>query len=120
MNRRLNLPEIFLLISLALNALDPARISRISAHDDSGRAGLQPGECEQEAPRYGIVKNIDTFNPVRIAFHERTSIVRDLIAARSWREATGVVFGSPGWRADGNGLTSANIRNEWSVRQHAD
>ncbi len=77
-------------------------------------------ECEQEPPRYGIVKNIDTFNPVRIAFHEWTSIARDLIAARSWREAMGVVFGPPGWCADGSGLTSANIRNEWSVRQHAD
>jgi sterol desaturase/sphingolipid hydroxylase (fatty acid hydroxylase superfamily) len=77
-------------------------------------------ECEKEPPRYGIVKNIDTFNPVRIAFHEWTSIVRDLTAARSWREATGVTFGPPGWRADGNGATSANIRNERSVRQHAD
>jgi sterol desaturase/sphingolipid hydroxylase (fatty acid hydroxylase superfamily) len=77
-------------------------------------------ECEQEPPRYGTVKNIDTFNPVRIAFHEWTSIARDLTAARSWREALGVLFGPPGWRADGSGLTSANIRNEWSVRQHAD
>ena len=77
-------------------------------------------ECAEEPPRYGIVKNIDSFNPVRIAFHEWTSIVRDLSAARSWREAVGVLFGPPGWRADGRGLTSANIRSEWSVRQHAD
>jgi sterol desaturase/sphingolipid hydroxylase (fatty acid hydroxylase superfamily) len=76
-------------------------------------------EREEEPPCYGIVKNIDTFNPVRIAFHEWASIVRDVFAARSWREAAGVVFGPPGWRPDGKGLTSANIRNEWSVRHHA-
>jgi sterol desaturase/sphingolipid hydroxylase (fatty acid hydroxylase superfamily) len=82
--------------------------------------GTFAGECEEEPPRYGIVKNIDTFNPVRIAFHEWTSIARDLTAARSWREAVGLLFGPPGWRADGKGLTSANIRSEWRVRHHAD
>jgi sterol desaturase/sphingolipid hydroxylase (fatty acid hydroxylase superfamily) len=82
--------------------------------------GTFAGECEEERPRYGIVKNIDTFNPVRIAFHEWTSIARDLTAARSWREAVGLLFGPPGWRADGKGLTSANIRSEWRVRHHAD
>jgi sterol desaturase/sphingolipid hydroxylase (fatty acid hydroxylase superfamily) len=76
-------------------------------------------EREEEPPRYGIVKNIATFNPARIAFHEWAAIVRELVAARSWREAIGTVFGPPGWRADGRGLTSANIRNEWSVRHHA-
>jgi sterol desaturase/sphingolipid hydroxylase (fatty acid hydroxylase superfamily) len=76
-------------------------------------------EREEEPPRYGIVKNIATFNPVRIAFHEWASIARELIAARSWREAIGVSFGPPGWRADGKGLTSANIRHEWGVRHHA-
>jgi sterol desaturase/sphingolipid hydroxylase (fatty acid hydroxylase superfamily) len=75
-------------------------------------------EREEEPPRYGIVKNIESFNPVRIAFHEWTAIVRELIAVRSWREALGIVFGPPGWRADGRGLTSANIRSEWSVREH--
>ena len=51
-----------------------------------------------------------TFNPIRIAFHEWAAIVRDVVAAHSIREAAGVVFGPPGWRADGQGLTSKNIR----------
>ena len=76
-------------------------------------------ERAAEPPRYGIVKNIDTFNPIRIAFHEWTAMVRDVIAARSWREAAGSVFGPPGWRPDGRGPTSANIRNEWRLRHDA-
>jgi sterol desaturase/sphingolipid hydroxylase (fatty acid hydroxylase superfamily) len=79
--------------------------------------GSFAAERDEERPRYGIVKNIATFNPLRIAFHEWAAIARDLRAARSWREAVGVVFGPPGWRADGRGLTSKTIRAEWQARQ---
>ena len=73
-------------------------------------------ERDEEPLRYGIVK-IPTFNPVRIGFHEWASIVRELFAARSTREALGTIFGPPGWRADGRGLTSRNIRADWRSRQ---
>jgi len=43
-------------------------------------------------------------------------MVRERLAARSLREAIGVVFGPPGWRADGQGLTSKNIRDGWEAR----
>jgi len=72
--------------------------------------GSFAAERDEEPPRYGIVKNIETFNPIRIAFHEWLAILREVFAARSVREAVGVVFGPPGWRADGQGLTSKNIR----------
>lgn len=81
--------------------------------------GTFVAEEDEDPPRYGIVKNIDTFNPIRIAFHEWAAIARELIAARSWREAVGVVFGPPGWRADGRGATSENIRSHWKVQQLA-
>jgi sterol desaturase/sphingolipid hydroxylase (fatty acid hydroxylase superfamily) len=72
--------------------------------------GTFTAETAEEPPRYGIVKNIDTFNPLRIAFHEWIAIGRDLVRARSIREALGSVFGPPGWRPDGAGLTSKRIR----------
>jgi sterol desaturase/sphingolipid hydroxylase (fatty acid hydroxylase superfamily) len=72
--------------------------------------GTFAAETADEPPRYGIVKNINTYNPLRIAFHEWAAIGRDLLAARSLREALGSVFGPPGWRADGQGLTSKRIR----------
>jgi hypothetical protein len=68
---------------------------------------------------YGIVKNIHTYNPIRIAFHEWAAMLRDLWAARSWREALGLLFGPPGWRPGGRGLTSKDIRSEWNARHLA-
>jgi len=70
-------------------------------------------EVDHDPPRYGIMKNIDTHNPFRIAFHEWLAMGRDLVRARSLREVAGVVMGPPGWRADGQGMTSRKVRAAW-------
>ena len=51
---------------------------------------------------YGLTKNITSFNPFVIGFHEYAAIFRDVRAARSWRERAGIVWHGPGWipRAD--------------------
>lgn len=72
--------------------------------------GTYVEERDDDPPRYGIVRNIGTFNPLRIAFHEWAAIVRDVRGARNLREALGYAFGPPGWRPDGNGPTARNIR----------
>jgi sterol desaturase/sphingolipid hydroxylase (fatty acid hydroxylase superfamily) len=77
--------------------------------------GTYAAERDEDPPRYGIVHDIATFNPVRIAFHEWAALLRDLGHARSLREATGAVFGPPGWRADGSGATSQAIRAAWAA-----
>ena len=71
-------------------------------------------EAEADPPRYGIIKNIDTYNPFRIAFHEWIAMARDLTSARSATEAAGLVLGPPGWRLDGQGSTSRNLRAAWA------
>jgi len=75
--------------------------------------GTFTAETSAEPPEYGLVKNLDTFNPVKIAFHEWAAISRDLIRARSPREAAGVVFGAPGWRVGDDSATSRGIREAW-------
>jgi sterol desaturase/sphingolipid hydroxylase (fatty acid hydroxylase superfamily) len=74
---------------------------------------------EQEGKRndYGLVKQIDTLNPVKIAFAEWQSLFRDLRSARSLREAAGYAFGKPGWAPDGVGTTSAAIRARAAAQQ---
>lgn len=63
------------------------------------------------APRtYGLVRQIDTLNPVKIVFAEWAALLRDLRAARSAREVLGLLFGPPGWKADGSGQTTKAIR----------
>ena len=53
---------------------------------------------EQEPVVYGLTKNIGTYNPVRIAFHEWADIARDFSSARSWSERWSYIFGRPGWK----------------------
>lgn len=54
-------------------------------------------EEEIEKPVYGLTKNIHTYNPVRIAFHEWWDIVRDVRKSPDLRTAWKYVFGPPGW-----------------------
>ena len=54
-------------------------------------------EPEGERVTYGLTKNIGTFNPLRVAFHEFAAIARDVRAAAGLRDRFGFVFGPPGW-----------------------
>jgi hypothetical protein len=55
-------------------------------------------EPEAERVRYGLTTNLETFNPVRVAFHEYGAIWRDLRGgARGLRARLGYVLGPPGW-----------------------
>jgi len=54
-------------------------------------------EPEDERVVYGLTKNIDTFNPLRIATHEYAEMLRDVAASTSWRERLSYVVRGPGW-----------------------
>jgi sterol desaturase/sphingolipid hydroxylase (fatty acid hydroxylase superfamily) len=54
-------------------------------------------EPEGEPVRYGLTKNIDTYNPLKVATHELFAIARDVRTAKSWRDRAGYVFRGPGW-----------------------
>jgi hypothetical protein len=75
---------------------------------------FQP-ELDEEPPRYGLVHNLGTFNPLRVAFHEWVGIGADLV--RSPRHALGWIFGPPGWSPDGSRDTSASLKAAWAERQ---
>lgn len=53
---------------------------------------------EHARPTYGLTTNINTFNPLRVAFHEWHAIGHDVRRARTWRERIGYALGPPGWR----------------------
>lgn len=74
-------------------------------------------EDAAEPCRYGIVRNIGSFNPIRIALHEWVALARDLKTAKGWRERLGYVFGPPGWSPDGSRRTSDQIRAAWNAAQ---
>ncbi len=75
-------------------------------------------EQSEDPVRYGLVKNLATFNPIRIALHEYVSIIRDeLRPGLTWRERLGYLFGPPGWRSDGPGETTAGLRAAEAARR---
>jgi sterol desaturase/sphingolipid hydroxylase (fatty acid hydroxylase superfamily) len=54
-------------------------------------------EPEGERVRYGLTTNIETHNPVRVAFHEYAALLRDVRRARGWRLRLSILLRGPGW-----------------------
>ena len=58
-------------------------------------------EGEGERVRYGLTKNIGTYNVVRAAFGEYVAMWHDVKRAPTLREKAGVLFHGPGWTPPG-------------------
>ena len=67
---------------------------------------------EDHRPTYGLTTNLNSHNPVKIAFHEWTAIGRDVSRAGSLRNALGYIFGPPGWSHDGSRKTTKQLRGK--------
>ncbi len=74
-------------------------------------------EDEAVPCRYGLVRDLGTFNPLRVAFHEWWGIITDIASAKSVRDAVLFLLAPPGWTPDGSRKTSDMIRAEWLARQ---
>lgn len=71
-------------------------------------------EPEVEKPIYGLVKNIDTHNPVKIAFAEWYHMFKDLLTSRtSIINRAKYLIKPPGWKHDGTGTLSSDLRKRW-------
>ena len=79
--------------------------------------GTFEAERADDRPRYGIVKNLGSFNLFWAAFHEWIGIARDIWAAPGWRAKFGYALMPPGWSHDGSRHTSADIKARWQERQ---
>ncbi len=74
-------------------------------------------ERADEPARYGLVNNLGTFNPLRIALHEYVGIARDLLRRNmTMAQRFGYFFGPPGWSHDGSRATTATLRAAQSER----
>lgn len=69
-------------------------------------------EDDGDPVRYGIVKQLGSFNILWAAFHEWIGIARDLWGA-PWRHKLSYLWREPGWTHDGSRLTSDMIRARW-------
>jgi sterol desaturase/sphingolipid hydroxylase (fatty acid hydroxylase superfamily) len=69
-------------------------------------------ERADDPPRYGIIRQLPTFNPLWVAFHEWIGIARDLARARSLKQAWAAIAGPPGAVA---GETSDAVKARWQA-----
>ena len=76
---------------------------------------FQP-ELGSERIRYGIVKQLGSFNLLWSVFHEWIGIVQDVMRA-PWRHKFSYMWREPGWSHDGSRDTSDTIRARWAEQQ---
>ncbi|MEY4890115.1 MAG: hypothetical protein RIQ75_1245 [Pseudomonadota bacterium] len=70
-------------------------------------------EDDSEKPVYGLVKNLKTFNILKVISHEYIGIAKDATTPgiTLWQRFC-YVFAPPGWSHDGSRLTSEDIKRE--------
>ena len=56
-------------------------------------------EEEKARVRYGLTKNLESYNPFVIAFHEYAAIARDVIAAKHFDEKVFILIKGPEYQA---------------------
>jgi len=73
-------------------------------------------ELDEEPVRYGLVRQLGSFNILWAATHEWIGIARDLWQA-PWRHKLGYLLMPPGWTHDGSRETTDSIKARWRSRQ---
>jgi sterol desaturase/sphingolipid hydroxylase (fatty acid hydroxylase superfamily) len=74
--------------------------------------GTFQAEEENNPVVYGLTKNLHTYNPITMVFHEWVAIAKDLKNKASLKSKFMYVFGPPGWSHDGSTKTSSQLRKE--------
>ena len=71
-------------------------------------------ELPEDMPRYGIVKNVGTFNPVRVAFHEWVGMFKDVFSSGlTLRQRLMYMIAPSGWSHDGSRKTSEDLKADY-------
>ena len=82
--------------------------------------GTFQAELKTEKVIYGLVQNINTYNPIKIAFIEWRNIFKDVFSGKKSIKNRFLYFiKPPGWTPDGSGKLSDDLRKEW-LQTHPD
>ena len=75
-------------------------------------------EPEVEKPIYGLVTNIETYNPIKIAFIEWYNLLSDFISSKTnILNKFKYFIKPPGWKHDGSSILSSDLRKEWEDKK---
>jgi sterol desaturase/sphingolipid hydroxylase (fatty acid hydroxylase superfamily) len=67
-------------------------------------------EPEREKPIFGLTKNIRSYNPLYIAYHEAFAVLRDALRPNPLAVRLGYLLKPPGWSPDGSTRTADQMR----------
>lgn len=79
--------------------------------------GTFQAEDDKDPVKYGLTKNIETYHPLTMVFHEWKAIWSDLKKQTSFKNKLMYVFGPPGWSHDGSTKTSSQLREELAQKK---
>jgi sterol desaturase/sphingolipid hydroxylase (fatty acid hydroxylase superfamily) len=65
-----------------------------------------------EPPIYGLTKNVNSYNPLRVAAGEYVHLFRDVMNANNMMDRLRFAFLAPGWHPDGNDYRAKILRAE--------
>lgn len=75
-------------------------------------------EPEVEEPVYGLVANIDTYNPIKVAFLEWYQMFKDAFTTKtSLKNRLNYFIKPPGWKHDGSSILSSDLRKSWEEKR---
>ena len=69
---------------------------------------------EEERPNYGLTRNVNTFNPVLVAFSEWKHLYNKMTSTRSVKDAFRYLIKPPGWSHDGTSKTAREMIDEYN------
>lgn len=73
--------------------------------------GSFEAESAEDPPVYGLVKQLNTLNPIVVLTHEYIGIAKDATQpGLGWKQRLAYIFAPPGWSHDGSRATSESIR----------
>ena len=67
-------------------------------------------EQDEDPPVYGLTKNINTYNPIRVAAGEYYSLLKDVKRADMWADKLRYLLLAPGWSHDGIDKRAKKVR----------
>lgn len=71
-------------------------------------------ELKTEKVIYGLVENINSYNPIKVAFHEWHSLIKDIFTGKkSLKQRLNYLIKPPGWKHDGSGKLSRDLKEDW-------
>ena len=76
-------------------------------------------KSEEERPNYGLTRNVNTFNPVSVAFSEWKHLYKKIASTRSATDGMKYLIKPPGWSHDGSTKTAREMIEEYN-RLHPD